>query len=123
MSDDDLNRAPFNEWFDSEADFPDISSVNTTPYMGVNVSSLSAYTHYDRAQENEDSSAIDSAPKRVNPADNVPFEEEGPHKEDDLLDSSIHTPLKASPCHLFRVTVVGPWVEEEGRDKTLGKSL
>jgi len=47
MSDDDLERAPFNEWFDSEADFPDISSVNTTPYMGVNVSSPSVNTPQD----------------------------------------------------------------------------
>jgi len=47
MSDDDLEGASFNEWFDSQADLPDISSVNTTPYMGVNVSSPSANTHHD----------------------------------------------------------------------------
>jgi len=62
MTDNDLEGAPFNEWFDSEADLPDISSVNTTPYMGVNVSSLSANTHHAWAQENEVSSATDSAP-------------------------------------------------------------
>jgi len=65
MSDDDLEGAPFNEWFDSEADFPDISSVNTAPYMGVNVSSPSVHTPQDWAQENEDSSAMDSAPIRA----------------------------------------------------------
>jgi len=56
MSDDDLEEIPFNKWFDSESDFSDISSVNTTLYMGVNVSSLSANTLQHWAQENEDSS-------------------------------------------------------------------
>jgi len=49
MSNKDIKGAFFNEWFDSEADFPDISSVNTTLYIGVNVSSLSANTQHDWA--------------------------------------------------------------------------
>jgi len=54
MSEDDLEGAPFNEWFESEADFPDFSSVHPTPHMGVNLSPFSANTQHDWAQENED---------------------------------------------------------------------
>jgi len=36
MSDDDLEEAPFNVWFDSEVDFPDISSVSTIPSSSSN---------------------------------------------------------------------------------------
>jgi len=61
---------------------------------------------------------MDSAPNRaiqwVEKGPNLPLEQKGPNKGDDLIDYPIHTPLKASPHHLFRVTVVGPWVEEEG---------
>jgi len=74
--------------------------VNTAPNQGVNVSSPSADTHHDWALENEDSSAMDSAPNKGNPAGNVPLEEEGPNKGDDLLDSPIHTPPQSkSPSH------------------------
>jgi len=51
MSDDDFDGAPFNEWFDSEADFPVISSVNTTPCLGVNERPHSANTSQAWAQE------------------------------------------------------------------------
>jgi len=92
--------------FDSEADFPDISSVKTTLYMGVNVTPLplSANTPRDWAQENEDSSAMDSALNKGNPAGNIPLEEEGPNK----AIYWVPLPLKASPHHLFRVIVVEP---------------
>jgi len=114
MSDDDLEGAPFNEWFDSEADLPNISSVSIILYMGVNVSSPSANTQHVKALEFKDSSAMNSAPNKGNSVGDTPLEEKGPDKGDDLLDSSIHTPLTASPHHLFRATVGGPWVEEEG---------
>jgi len=32
MSDTELEEVPLINWFDSESDFPKISSVNTTPY-------------------------------------------------------------------------------------------
>jgi len=122
MSDDDKEGAPFNEWFDSETTFPDISSVNTTPHMGVNVSShmwdhrgpqrrqqLTVWydnTPHDWAQENEGSSAMDSSLIRA--IQRVPCR----WKRRDLIKGM--TPLKASPRHHFCVTVGGPWVEEEG---------
>jgi len=47
---------------------------------------------------------MDSAPNEGDPAGNVPLEEEGPNKGDDLLDSPTHTaPQSKSPspfsCH------------------------
>jgi len=95
MSDNDQEGAPFNVWFDSEVDFPNISLVSTITYMGVNVSSPSANTPQDGAQENEDSSAMDSAPNKGNSAGNIPLKEEGPSKGDDLLHSPIHTPSQS----------------------------
>jgi len=101
MANADLEGAPFDEWFNSEADLPNISSVSTIPYLGVNVSPQSAKTPNIRALEFEDSSAMDSAPDKGNSVGNAPLEEKGPIKGDDLLDSSIHIlPLKASPHYL-----------------------
>jgi len=115
MSDDDLERAPFNEWFDSEADLPNSSSVSTISYMGVNVSSPSANTQLVKTLEFEDSRAMNSAPNKGDSVGNTLLEEKGPDKGDDLLDSPIHTPpFKVSPHHLFRVIMVSPWEEEEG---------
>jgi len=69
----------------------------------LNVGSPSASTQNvrPRALEFEDSSAMDSAPDKGNPAGNITLEEEGPNKGDDLLDSSIHTPppQSKSPSH------------------------
>jgi len=39
MSNSDLEEMPLTNWFDSESDFPEISSVNSTLELGVNVSS------------------------------------------------------------------------------------
>jgi len=124
MSDDDLEGAPFNVWFDSEVHFPDISSVSTMPYMGVSVSSPSANTQHVWAQEKEDSSAMNSAPIKGNQAGNVPLEEEGPHKGDDLLDSPIHTPPQSkspSPflCHRGWAMGSGRGIGREGVEKAL----
>jgi len=55
MSDADLEEVPLTNWFDSESDFPEISSVNSTPHLGVNVISPSANIHYiDQALGTED---------------------------------------------------------------------
>jgi len=85
MSDHDLKEVPFNNWYDSKSEFPEMLSVNTTPNHGVNVTSPSVDTHHDWAPENEDSSAMDSAPNMGNSAGNVPLEEMGPHKGGDLI--------------------------------------
>jgi len=55
MSDNDLEEVPLANWFDSESDFPEISSVNSTPHLGVIVSSPSAHPHHDQALGTEDS--------------------------------------------------------------------
>jgi len=104
MSDNDQEDAPLTNWFDSESDFPEMSSVNTTPHLGVNVSPPSVNNPHDWALENEDNSAMDSAPNKGNSAGKVLLEEAGPNKRGDLLDTPIHTPPQSkspSPfsCH------------------------
>jgi len=47
MSNSDLEEVPFTNWFDSESDFPEISSVNFTLKLGVKVSPPSANQHHD----------------------------------------------------------------------------
>jgi len=39
MSNSDQEEVPFTNWFDSESDFPEISSVNSTLELGVIVNS------------------------------------------------------------------------------------
>jgi len=109
----DLEEVPLTNWFDSESDFPEISSVNSTLELGVNVSSPSANPHHEQALGTEDSNAAGSVSNRGNLMGHAPFEETESNKRVNLLDTqSIHL-LKASPHHLFRATVVGPSVEEE----------
>jgi len=74
MSNRDLEEVPLTNWFDSESDLPEISSVNSTLELGVNVSSESPSSNntHVRAPKVEDCSAIGSAPntgnrKRQNP--------------------------------------------------------
>jgi len=62
MSKSDLEEVPLTNWFDSESDCPEISLVNSTLELGVNVSSPSASFTHVRAVEVEDSSAMDLAP-------------------------------------------------------------
>jgi len=114
MSDDDLEEVPLTNWFYSESNFPEISSVNSTLELGVNVSSPSANTNHDQALGTEDSSAMGSAPSKGNPVGNAPLEATESYKGVNLLDTQSIHPLEVSPHHLFRVTVDGPWVEEDG---------
>jgi len=44
MSDIDQEEEPLTNWFDSEFNFPEISSVNSTPELGVNV--MDFYQNY-----------------------------------------------------------------------------
>jgi len=49
MSDSELEDVPITNWFDSESNFPEMSSVNTTPHLGVSVSLPSVKTHHNWA--------------------------------------------------------------------------
>jgi len=109
MSDTDLKEVPLTNWFDSESDYPEMSSLNTTPYQGLNVSPPPVDTHHDWALVNENSSAMDSAPNKGNSAGIVPLEEMGPHTRGDLLDTPNHrvySPSKQVPINFF----VPPWL-------------
>jgi len=61
MSDTDLEEIPLTNWFDSESDFPEISSVNSTPNWGVNMISPSANIHHEQALGIENSNPTGSA--------------------------------------------------------------
>jgi len=65
------------------------------------VSPPSVDTHHDWALENEDSSAMDSAPNKGNSAGNVPLEEMGPHTRGDFLDTPTHTPPQSKSLTFF----------------------
>jgi len=104
MSDRDQEEVPLTNWFDSESNLPEISSVNSTPELGLNVRSPSANTIHVRAVEVEDSSAMGSAPNKGNPVGHAPLEETGPYKGVNLLDTPNHTPLRSKSqlpfsCH------------------------
>jgi len=88
------------------------------------VSSFSANTQHVRALELNDSSAMDSAPKKGNSVDNTSLEEKGPDKGDDLLDSPIHTPpqSKSPPpysCHRGWAMGRGRGMGREGLKKSI----
>jgi len=75
MSNSDQEDVPLANWFDSESDFPEISSVNSTLELGVIVSSPSANAIQVRALEVKDSSALGPAPSKGNLVGHVPLEE------------------------------------------------
>jgi len=108
LSDDDLEGAPFNEWFDLEADLLYIKSVSTIPYLVVIVSSPSANPQNVRFLEFEDSRAMNSTPNKGNSVGNAPLEEKGPDKGNNLLDSQIspYFTSKEVPFTFF----VPPWL-------------
>jgi len=114
MSNSDLEEVLHKKWFDSESDLPGISSVDSTLELGVILSSPSANHIHVRALKVEDSSAMGSAPNKGNPVGNAPLEKTESCKGVNFLDTPNHTPPQESPWHLFRVTVGGPWVKEEG---------
>jgi len=74
--------------------------------MGVNVSSLSASTQHVWAPDVEDSSAMDSGPNKGNSAGDVPLEEKGPNKGDDLLRLPNPYPLQSKYPSPFS----SPWL-------------
>jgi len=118
MSDTDLEEVPLTNWFNSESDLPEISSVNSTPNPGVNVIFPSANIPHEQALGIEDSNTTGSASSTGNPVGHVLLEEMGSDEEGNLLNAPTHTPPPSKLSSPFRVTVVGPWVE--GRDETRG---
>jgi len=98
--------------------------VNTTPHLGVNVSSHSVDPHHDWALENEDSSAMDLASNKGNSAGNVLLEKAGPNTNGDLLETPIHTPPQSkspSPfsCHLTWDMGRRKRMRREGKKKSI----
>jgi len=54
MSDSELDETPANYGFDSEADFLEISSINSTPQLGVNAGQFPITPPNTMALGNED---------------------------------------------------------------------
>jgi len=75
MSDSALKEAPLATWFDSESNLLDISSVNSTPELGVNANPILV-----RALRTEDSSAMGSAPNKSNPVGHAHWKRQSPAK-------------------------------------------
>jgi len=69
-----------------------MSSIYSTPHLGVNVDQTSVNTPHNWAQGDEDSNAADSAPNTGNLAVNVLLEETGPITRDYFLSTQIPTP-------------------------------
>jgi len=104
MSDSDLEEVTLTNWFDSESNLPEISSVNYTPELGVNVSSPSAKPIQDQALGTEDSSAMSSAPNKGNPIGHAPLEETDSYKGVNMLDTPNHTPPRSKSPSPFSCT-------------------
>jgi len=92
MSDSELEDVPVVNWFDSQSDFPEMSSVNTTPHLSVNVGQTPVNMPHTCAVGDEDSDAADSVPNTGTLAGNALLEGTGPHTIF-LLDTLTHTPL------------------------------
>jgi len=75
MSDSDLEEVSLTNWFDSESNFPEISSVNSTRELGVIVSSPSANLIHIQALGTEDINEMGLAPNKGNPVGHAPLEE------------------------------------------------
>jgi len=119
MSNSDLEEVFLTNWFDSESDFPEISSVNSRLKLCVIVSPPSAIAINVRAIEFGDSSAMGPAPNKGNPVGHVPLEETESCKGENFLDTSIHTPPQCKPpstfpCHCGCAMGRGRGGEERG---------
>jgi len=119
MSNCDQEEVPLTNWFDSESDFPEISSVNSTLELGVIVSSPSVNAIQVKALEVEDSSAMGPAPNKGNPVGHAPLEGTESCKGVNFLDTLIHTPpqsksLSSFSCHRGWIMGRGRGVGREG---------
>jgi len=107
MLDTDLEEVPLTNWFDSVSDFPEISSVNSTPNPGVNVISPSGNIHHKQTLGIEDSNATGSASNTDNPVGYVLLEETG---SDEGL-KILKAPKPYSPSKQATITFfVSPWL-------------
>jgi len=92
MSDSELEDLPVINWFDSESDFPEMSSVNTTPHLGVNVGLTPVNTCHSWALGDKDSDATDSTPNTGTLAAYALLEETGTTTGGYLLRTPTPTP-------------------------------
>jgi len=97
MSDSELQEMPVINWFDSETDLPDISTINLTPNLGVNVGEISVTTQNTMAVGIEDDSVAGLVSNRDNQADDALFGEAGPDTRGEFLTTSITTTPKSKP--------------------------
>jgi len=105
----DLEEVPLTNWFDSESDFPEISSVNTTPNQGVKLRVPPLLTPTMIGPWKTRIAVQWIQPKLRAIQREVPLEEMGPHTRGDLLDTPNHRVY--SPSKQVPVTfVVPPWL-------------
>jgi len=109
MSNSDLEDVPHTGWFDSESDFPEISSLDSTLELRVNVSYPSANPIHVRAPRIEDSSAVGSVRNKGSPVGHAALEETESYKGVNLINTPIHTPPQSKSQFTF---FVSPWVSE-----------
>jgi len=115
MSDSDSDKLSVPGFSDKESDHPGTSSVDSNQRLGVNVCPHSV----DPNPEQSSSSIGCSPPTRSvhykdNRSGHVRVEEAESSKGRNFMSPQSSRPLEEIPHPLFRVTVVGPWVEEEG---------
>jgi len=116
MSDVDRDGPLEPEWFDSEADLPGISSVDSTQAMGVNVSPHPANSPVNTLETKlGNSNAMASAPYRGGPMGDAPLAGTRPdEKGENFLDTPNHTPFQSkspSPIPFHR-----GWSTGRGRE-------
>jgi len=114
MSDSDSDELSVPGFSDMESEHPGTSTVDSNQQLGVNVCSLSV----DPITEPSLSSIGCSPPTRSvhyngNRSGHAPVEEAESCRGKNFLSPQTSWLLKKIPHPLFRVTVVGPWVEEE----------
>jgi len=101
MSDIELKDVPIINWFDSESYLPEISSINSTPHLGLNVGQTSVNTLHNWALGVDDSNAADSAPIWGTLAGNALLKETGPNTRGCLLGTPIPTPPQSKSTSPF----------------------
>jgi len=98
MSNSDTDELPNTGWFDSESDLPEISSVDPTIELGVNMSSPSASMTLARALKIEDSNKTGPAPNTVIPVGYIPMGGNGPIKGESFFRyPNSYSPQNKSP--------------------------
>jgi len=104
MSEIDHDELPDHGWFDSESEFPGISSVDSTLAVGVNVSFSSAdHIQGVRALDFENSSATGPAPNMGILVGHVPQEGAESSKGENFLDTPhiSNSPQNKSPSPIL----------------------